>query len=193
LATVVGLAEALDIRDTGTARHSQTVGRYARMMAVELELAPDHVERIRVAGVLHDVGKIGISDRVLTKPGPLDEAEWEEMRTHPEIAARLLSRPEFTDLCSWIVAHHERLDGTGYPNGLEGDEIPLEARILAVADAYEAMTADRVYRPALGEEAARAELLAGADTQFDAEIVAVFLAALDRQADSELHVATATK
>jgi diguanylate cyclase (GGDEF)-like protein len=193
LATVVGLAEALDIRDTGTARHSQTVGRYARMMAVELGLAPDQVERVRVAGVLHDVGKIGISDRVLTKPGPLDEAEWEEMRTHPEIAARLLSRPEFTDLRSWIVAHHERLDGNGYPEGLEGDAIPLEARILAVADAYEAMTADRVYRPALGEQAARAELRAGSDTQFDAEIVDAFLTALDRQADADLHVATATK
>src|SRR3954451_3615972 len=136
LATVVGLAEALDIRDTGTARHSQTVGRYARMMAEELGLARDRVERIRVAGVLHDVGKIGISDRVLTKPGPLDDEEWEEMRTHPEIAARLLARPEFTDLCSWIVAHHERLDGSGYPAGLEGDNIPLEARLLAVADAY---------------------------------------------------------
>src|SRR3954469_6238550 len=130
LATVIGLAEALDIRDTGTARHSQTVGRYARLMAEELGLAPDHAERVRVAGVLHDVGKIGISDRVLTKPGPLDEAEWEEMRTHPEIAARLLSRPEFTDLCSWIVAHHERPDGNGYPEGLDADRIPLEARIL---------------------------------------------------------------
>jgi diguanylate cyclase (GGDEF)-like protein len=193
LATVVGLAEVLDIRDTGTARHSQTVGRYARMMAAELGLPPDHVERIRVAGVLHDVGKIGISDSVLTKPGPLDEAEWEEIRTHPEIAARLLSRPEFADLRSWIVAHHERIDGTGYPAGLQADEIPLEARILAVADAYEAMTADRVYRPALGEEAARAELLAGAGTQFDAEIVEAFLAALDRQAAHEGHVATATK
>ena len=193
LATVVGLAEALDIRDTGTARHSQTVGRYARMMAEELGLTPDRVERIRVAGVLHDVGKIGISDRVLTKPGPLDDEEWEEMRTHPGIAARLLARPEFTDLCSWIVAHHERLDGSGYPAGLEGDNIPLEARILAVADAYEAMTADRVYRPALGEEAARAELLAGSGTQFDGAIVEAFLTALDRQLDVEAQVTSATK
>jgi HD-GYP domain-containing protein (c-di-GMP phosphodiesterase class II) len=193
LATVVGLAEALDIRDTGTARHSQTVGRYARMMAEELGLARDRVERIRVAGVLHDVGKIGISDRVLTKPGPLDDEEWEEMRTHPAIAARLLARPEFTDLCSWIVAHHERLDGSGYPAGLEGDNIPLEARILAVADAYEAMTADRVYRPALGEEAARAELLASSGTQFDGAIVEAFLTALDRQLDVEAQVTSATK
>ena len=193
LATVIGLAEALDIRDTGTARHSQTVGRYARLMAEELGLPPDHAERVRVAGVLHDVGKIGISDRVLTKPGPLDEGEWEEMRTHPEIAVRLLSRPEFTDLCSWIVAHHERLDGNGYPKGIEGDDIPLEARILAVADAYEAMTADRVYRPALGEEAARAELQAGSGTQFDAYVVGAFLTALDRELEGDAQVTTATK
>jgi diguanylate cyclase (GGDEF)-like protein len=192
LATLVGLAEALDIRDSGTARHSQSVGRYARMMAEELALTPDHVERIRVAGVLHDVGKVGISDRVLTKPGPLDEEEWAEMRTHPDIAARLLSRPEFSDLSSWIVAHHERLDGRGYPQGLDAGSIPLEARILAVADAYEAMTADRVYRPALGEEAARMELQAGAGTQFDPDVVEAFLIALDRQLEGDAQVASAT-
>src|SRR3954454_5113195 len=193
LATVVGLAEALDIRDNGTARHSQTVARYARMMAVELGLGPDHVERVRVAGVLHDVGKIGISDRVLTKPGPLDEAEWEELRTHPQVAARLLSRPEFSDLSSWIVAHHERPDGAGYPEGLDSERIPLEARILAVADAYEAMTTDRVYRPALGEDAARSELRAGAGTQFDGDVVEALLVSLDRQRDTDIHVASVTK
>ena len=194
LAAVVGLAEALDIRDTGTARHSQTVGRYARMMAEELGLEADHVERVRVAGVLHDVGKIGISDKVLTKPGSLDTEEWEEMRTHPEIAARLLARPEFADLSSWILSHHERPDGAGYPGGLSGDAIPLEARILAVADAYEAMTADRVYRPALGETTARAELEAGSGSQFDRDVVQVFLRALDRrQASDERLAATATK
>jgi HD-GYP domain-containing protein (c-di-GMP phosphodiesterase class II) len=101
------------------------------------------------------------------------------MYTHPEIGARLLSRPEFADLREWILAHHERPDGLGYPRALGTDEIPLEARILAVADAYEAMTADRVYRPALGEEAARAELEAGTGTQFDPDVVAALLRALD--------------
>jgi HD-GYP domain-containing protein (c-di-GMP phosphodiesterase class II) len=134
---------------------------------------------VRLAGVLHDIGKIGISDRVLSKPGPLDADEWQEMYTHPEIGARLLSRPEFDDLRAWILAHHERPDGQGYPRALAGDEIPLEARILAVADAYEAMTADRVYRPSLGEEAARAELEAGAGSQFDHRVVTAFLRALD--------------
>jgi diguanylate cyclase (GGDEF)-like protein len=177
LATVIGLAEALDIRDTGGTGHSHTVGRYAEMTAVELGLEDEHVERIRLAGVLHDVGKIGVSDRVVTKPGPLDPDEWREMRTHPEIGARLLTHPDFEDLRAWVLAHHERPDGRGYPHALSADEIPLEASILAVADAYEAMTADRVYRSSLGEEAARAELEAGAGTQFDAGVVEAFLAA----------------
>ena len=180
LATVIALAEALDIRDTGTAKHSHMVGRYAELMAIELGLEPAHIERVHLAGVLHDVGKIGVSDAVLSKPGPLNADEWVEMKTHPEIAARLLSRPEFDDLRGWILAHHERPDGCGYPLALTHDEIPLEARILAVADAYEAMTADRVYRPAIGEDAARAELDAGAGTQFDPEVVEAFLQALDR-------------
>jgi diguanylate cyclase (GGDEF)-like protein/putative nucleotidyltransferase with HDIG domain len=180
LATVVALAEALDIRDTGTAKHSHMVGRYAELMAIELGLGPTHVERVRLAGLLHDIGKIGVSDAVLSKPGPLSADEWIEMKTHPEIAARLLSRPEFDDLRGWILAHHERPDGCGYPFGLTDTEIPVEASILAVADAFEAMTADRAYRPALGEAAARVELEAGAGTQFDAVVVAAFLRALDR-------------
>jgi putative nucleotidyltransferase with HDIG domain len=176
---VIALAEALDIRDTGTGQHSHTVGRYAELMARELRLDEERVERVRLAGVLHDIGKIGISDRVLSKPGPLDADEWREMYTHPEIGARLLSRPEFDDLRAWILAHHERPDGLGYPYALAGDNIPLEARILAVADAYEAMTADRVYRPSLGVAAARAELEAGAGTQFDREVVVAFLRGLE--------------
>ena len=179
LATVIALAEALDIRDTGTGQHSQTVGRYAELVARELGFTEEHVERVRLAGVLHDIGKIGIPDRVLSKPGPLDAEEWQEMYTHPEIGARLLSSPEFDDLRAWILAHHERPDGLGYPNAVSGDEIPIEARILAAADAYEAMTADRVYRAALGADAARAELEAGTGTQFDEEVVAAFLRVLD--------------
>jgi putative nucleotidyltransferase with HDIG domain len=186
LATVVGLAEALDIRDTGTGEHSRTVARYAGMMARRMGLAAQRVERIELAGLLHDVGKIGISDRVLTKPGPLNEEEWLQMRTHPQIGARLLGRPELADLRAWIVAHHERPDGKGYPFGLAGDDIPLEARILSVADAYEAMTADRVYKRAMAEEAAREELAACAGRQFDAEMVSVFLAALKEGSEEVL-------
>jgi diguanylate cyclase (GGDEF)-like protein/putative nucleotidyltransferase with HDIG domain len=184
LATVVGLAETLDIRDTGVVGHCQSVARYSELTAIELGLPPERVERVRLAGVLHDVGKIGVSDRVITKPGPLDADEWQEMRTHPEIGARLLTHPDFEDVRGWVLSHHERPDGRGYPQGLSGDSIPLEASILAVADAYEAMTADRAYRPAMGQEAARAELEAGAGTQFDAAVVRAFLTALapDRSA-----------
>jgi len=180
LATILGLVEALDIRDSGTTGHSETVGIYAELMARELGLPPERVERVRLAGVLHDVGKLGVAEKILGKPGPLQPDEWQEMRTHPEIAARLLAQPEFDDLREWILAHHERPDGKGYPRGVSGDQIPLEARILAVADAYEAMTADRPHRSALGAEAARGELEDGAGTQFDAEVVTLFLAALAR-------------
>lgn len=178
-AAAVALAEALDIRDTGTARHSHTVGRLAELIALQLEFEPGTVERVRLAGVLHDIGKIGVSDALLTKPGALSKDEWGEMMTHPEIAARLLSRAEFDDLRPWIAAHHERPDGRGYPAGLGAEEIPLEASIVAVADAYEAMTANRAYRPAIGAGAARAELEAGAGTQFDATVVAAFLRVLE--------------
>jgi diguanylate cyclase (GGDEF)-like protein len=178
LAAMVGLAEAIDIRDRGSTAHSRTVGRYAELVARELGLSPEHVERIHTAGLLHDVGMIGVSDLILTKAGPLDAEEWREVRRHPEIGGRLLSHTEFDDLRTWVQAHHERPDGKGYPNGLAGDEIPLEGKILAVADAYEAMTSDRPYRVALSEEEARTELEDGIGTQFDPQVVSVFLAAL---------------
>jgi diguanylate cyclase (GGDEF)-like protein/putative nucleotidyltransferase with HDIG domain len=180
ISSVIGLAEELDIRDTGAAGHCYLVGRYSELMARELGFEPDHVERIRLAGLAHDIGKTGVSDRLMTKSGSLDPDEWRSIRTHPEIGARLLAHPEFEDLRAWVLAHHERPDGKGYPQGLAGEEIPIEARIVAVADAYEAMTAERSYRSALGDEDAISELRAGAGTQFDAKIVDVFLAVLER-------------
>jgi diguanylate cyclase (GGDEF)-like protein/putative nucleotidyltransferase with HDIG domain len=173
------LAETLDLRDVATARHSETVGRYAERIAEEVGLAADQVERVRVAGVLHDIGKLGISDAVLLKTGSLEAAEWAEIRRHPELGARILEHANLRDVAGWVLAHHERVDGGGYPRGLVGDEIPLEGRILAVADAYEAMTADRPYRRALAEAEARAELIRGAGTQFDVTVVEAFLRVLD--------------
>jgi putative nucleotidyltransferase with HDIG domain len=167
------------MRDEGTARHSQTVGRYCEMMARELGLGRDRVDRIRIAGVLHDIGKIGVGDSILQKPGALTPEEFEQMRKHPEIGARILGGAGLDDIRGWIIAHHERPDGNGYPRGLRRDKIPLEARILAVADAYEAMTSDRVYRKSIGAEAARRELLAGAGRQFDTKVVRAFLRALE--------------
>jgi diguanylate cyclase (GGDEF)-like protein/putative nucleotidyltransferase with HDIG domain len=178
LAAAVLLAETLDLRDVATARHSETVGRYAEQIALELGLPADHVERLRVAGVLHDIGKLGISDAVLLKPGSLVASEWEQIERHPEVGARILEHANLRDVASWVLAHHERVDGAGYPRGLAGDAIPLEGRVLAVADAYEAMTADRPYRRALSHEIARAELRRGAGTQFDPQVVEAFLRAL---------------
>jgi diguanylate cyclase (GGDEF)-like protein len=180
LATLLSLAEALDLRDTGTAAHSRTVGRYCALIAAELELPAERAKRVEVAGVLHDIGKIGLPDAILQKPGRLGRNELAEIRTHPEIGAQVLSGRGLEDLRGWVLAHHERPDGKGYPAGLVDADIPLEAKILAVADAYEAMTADRVYRQRLGVKAARSELLRCAGTQFDARVVAAFMAALER-------------
>jgi diguanylate cyclase (GGDEF)-like protein/putative nucleotidyltransferase with HDIG domain len=180
LAAVLALTEVLDIRDAGTASHSQTVGRYAETIARELGLSDELVERVRLAGILHDVGKIAVPDAVLKKPGKLDDDEYDQMKKHPEVGALIVDGADLKDVASWVIAHHERPDGRGYPFGLEGDAIPLEARILAVADAYEAMTVDRVYRGALPVEQARAELKRCAGTQFDPRVVEVFLTALDR-------------
>jgi diguanylate cyclase (GGDEF)-like protein/putative nucleotidyltransferase with HDIG domain len=180
LATLVSLAEALDLRDTGTADHSWTVGRYCSLIAAELGLPPERVKRIEVAGVLHDIGKVGLPDAILQKPGPLGKNELAEIRTHPEIGAQILNSRGLEDLREWVLAHHERPDGKGYPCGLTDSEIPLEAKILAVADAYEAMIADRVYRPGMEERAARAELLRCSGDQFDSRVVAAFLKLLNR-------------
>ena len=185
LSTLVSLAEALDLRDTGTSDHSWTVGRYSAMIAAELGLPPERVRRVEVAGVLHDIGKVGLPDAILQKPGPLGKNELAEIRTHPEIGAQILNSRGLEDLREWILAHHERPDGKGYPAGLTDDEIPLEAKILAVADAYEAMTADRVYRSGIEESAARSELLRCAGGQFDSRVVAAFLTALTRGSASD--------
>ena len=149
-----------------------------RRSRARCDLPEARVERIRAAGVLHDIGKLGVADAVLKKPGPLTDDEWEEMRRHPELGARILDHANLRDISGWVLAHHERIDGRGYPHGLAGDEIPLEARILAVADAYEAMTADRAYRAALGHDAAQKELCASAGTQFDPRVVDAFLAVI---------------
>ncbi len=181
LAAVLILAETLDMRDTSTARHSETVARYAKTIATELGLPPKDVERIHLAGMLHDIGKIGISDNILQKPGSLNQAEWEEMRKHPELGSRILDGANLQDISFWVRAHHERPDGRGYPLGLIDAKIPLEAKILAVADSYEAMTADRIYRPGMSQMDARTELLRCCGTQFDRNVVHAFVEALERE------------
>jgi diguanylate cyclase (GGDEF)-like protein len=185
LAAVMLLAESLELRGVGTAQHSRMVGAYARQIAVALGLAPDRVERIQAAGVLHDLGKLGIADAILHKPGALTPTEWSEIERHPELGARILEHAGIEDIAGWVRTHHERVDGRGYPNGLGGADIPLEARILAVAAAYEAMVAGRPYRAAIPAAGAREELVRCAGTQFDAIVVDAFVTALDAT-DAEL-------
>jgi len=174
LEPVLSLAELVDVRQVGSVRHSQAVGRYSEAVGVRLGLGSRHVQRLRLAGILHDVGKIAVRASILAKPGPLTDEEMQEMRIHPEIGARIARNADLPDIAEWIRAHHERPDGRGYPNGIRGAEIPIEALILAVADAYDAMTDDRAYRSAMSSEQARQELLLHAGTQFDPTVVESF-------------------
>jgi putative nucleotidyltransferase with HDIG domain len=178
LATMLALAQAIDMRDASTARHSQTVARYCETIAAEMGLHKTTVERVRLAGLLHDVGNVAISNMLLEKPDPLDADEWVEIRRHSEIGARILANARLGDIGQWVLAHHERVDGGGFPFGLSNGEIPLEARILSVADAFEAMTSERPHRAALSQEEAIEELKRNAGTQFDTNVVDALLRAL---------------
>jgi putative nucleotidyltransferase with HDIG domain len=182
LSAVLVLAETLDLRDSGTASHSQTVGRLAAMIATTLGFDEARVERIRLAGILHDIGKVGVPNSILRKPGRLTDAELDVIKRHPELGAQILEHPSLADVREWVAAHHERPDGLGYPLGLSGEELPLEARIVAVADAYEAMTSDRPYRDSIGYDAALAELRHCSNSQFDPLVVEALITALRREA-----------
>jgi diguanylate cyclase (GGDEF)-like protein/putative nucleotidyltransferase with HDIG domain len=183
VAVVLDLAEALDLRFSGSARHSETVGRYAEMMAHELGFPEQRTSRVRLAGLLHDIGKVGVPDDILRKPSRLTEEEYETIKKHPALGAQILEHPSLADVREWVAAHHERLDGHGYPLGLSGNAIPIEARILAVADAYEAMTSDRPYRPSRSHSAACAEIRRCAGSQFDPRVVQALIDILERETE----------
>ncbi len=178
LASLVTLAEALDVRESGTATHCRRVGRFAELTARELGLPPEAVERVRLAGILHDVGRVAMPDSVVAKAGPLTSDEWSWVRAHPAIGARMVETTEYEDIRSWILFHHERPDGHGYPEGRRAEEIPLESAIIAVADAYEAMTSERAYRTALGPQEAADELRREAGRQFHPDVVEALLRAV---------------
>ena len=175
LASLLSLAEALDVRDAGSASHCHRVARYAELIARELGCRRPRWSAIRIAGILHDVGRVAVPDDLLAKAGPLSEQEWRWMRSHPDVGARMLETTDYADIGEWIGAHHERPDGSGYPAGRRSGEVPLEAGILAVADAYEGMTARRAYRAALDPEAAADELRRGSGRQFDQRVVDALL------------------
>jgi len=174
------LTQTLEERYSDLAHHGRSVAGYCALTARELGFAPEEVERVALAGELHDVGKVGVSDEILRKPAPLSSDEWKEVMRHPQIGADLLVSSNLDDIAQWVLAHHERPDSSGYPFGADSDVIPLEAKILAVADAYDAMRTDRVYKRGCTHEESAKELGKCAGSQFDPEVVNAFLTALDR-------------
>ncbi|MGE0026339.1 MAG: HD-GYP domain-containing protein [Thermoleophilia bacterium] len=179
LGTVAGLAAAIDASDDYTGEHSGAVRDLVAVVGRTLGLSAADLRELELVATLHDVGKIGIPKEILHKPGPLDADEWEVMRRHPEIGARILARvPRAGRIRDAVHAEHEHWDGSGYPRGLRGPQIPLFARIVLACDAYHAMTSDRPYRRALPETEARRRLRADAGRQFDPTVVEALLAGL---------------
>ena len=177
------LARAVDARDVYTGSHSQRVAELAARMARRLGLAEEEVELTRLAASLHDLGKLAIPEEILRKPGPLTEPERIVLERHPQIGFRMLESLGVDPVAEWVLHHHERWDGSGYPDGLPGERIPLGARIIFVADAYDAMTSERVYRRRVLPEHAIAELKRCAGSQFDPEIVDAFAEELAETAE----------
>jgi putative nucleotidyltransferase with HDIG domain len=172
-ATVLALANAVEARDAYTGRHAQRVAAYGLRIAHAAGVEVD--PQVEFGFLLHDIGKVAVPDAILFKPGPLSEEERALMVKHPEVGSEILRHIDFLDEAKGVVLHHhERWDGEGYPHGLAGEAIPLQARVFAVADTLDALTTDRPYRPACGWADARHEIRAGAGTQFDPAIVAAY-------------------
>ena len=168
-------------RSYETKEHAERIGSFCTTIGKKLSLHEDDIDRLQLFAMLHDIGKIGISDQILNKPAALNDEELAVMRTHPEIGYRIaMASPDLAPIADLILTHHERWDGKGYPNQIAGERIPLLSRILAVADAYDAMTEDRVYRKALSQEQAIEEIQKNAGAQFDPDIAAVFLDILEQ-------------
>jgi response regulator RpfG family c-di-GMP phosphodiesterase len=183
--TIAALSEAIDARDSYTYGHSRQVTRYAVRLGEELGLSTERLGLVDFGGLLHDVGKIGIRDSILLKPGPLTEDEFAAMRQHPLIGVKILEQVRgLHGILPIVRGHHERYDGTGYPDGLAGERIPLEARIVAIADSFEAMTSNRAYRAAMPVQQAIAILRAGANIHWDGAMVEVFVRLIEREGEA---------
>jgi signal transduction histidine kinase len=177
---MIAMADAIDQRDPYTADHSRRVAEMAVLIAEKMGINERDIERLRLAARMHDIGKIGIGNDVLHKPGKLTDAEWELMRSHPVIGEQLL-KPyrQFRHETALVRHHHERWDGRGYPDNLRGKTIPMGARVICVADSYDAMTSSRPYRPGMSRQHAIEEIRNGALTQFDPQVVAGFLQVME--------------
>ncbi len=180
--TVSALSQAIDAKDGYTRGHADRVSRVAGAIARELGLPESGIEQIELAGMLHDIGKIGVEDRILMKPARLDDDEQDAMQRHPIYGASILEpSKQLRPLVPIVLHHHEHYDGSGYPEGLVGEEIPIASRILLVADAYEAMTSDRIYRKAIGHEGALQQLNKYKGVQFDPKVVRAFEQVLEKR------------
>ncbi len=184
ITSLVSLAEAVDARK-GSPANSRRIARYAELLAERLNLPEEDVERVHAAALLRDVGEVGVSVAILGKPGPLTDDERFELRRHPEIGVQIVGAARLGRMVEWIRTHHERPDGSGYPRGLRDHQIPLEGKIIAVADAYGAMTANRPYRERFSPKRALSELQARSGSQFDHDVVEAFLS-LQRDPDADL-------
>jgi diguanylate cyclase (GGDEF)-like protein/putative nucleotidyltransferase with HDIG domain len=190
LGTLQTLATAVDGRESGARYHSRNVARLTGLLASSLGLEDAHVRLIEQAALLHDIGKIGVSERILGKPSALSAAEMASVREHPALGERLLASAGIPEILPWVRSHHERWDGGGYPDGLRGQEIPLEARVLALCDAYDAMTSERPYRPGLSHTAALQEIDLNMGTQFDPLLAERFIRVVSGD-NATRHVPTA--
>lgn len=172
------LTSALGLRDSITVDQAQRVAELASALGRQLGLRTEQIRLVEKSAILHDIGKMGIAEDVLSRDGSLSERDWAEMKRHPELGFRIFGEIEsLSDIAEIVHAHHERFDGQGYPRGLKGEEIPLGSRIFAVADAYAAMTADRPYRKKMSHEMALKEVVRNSLTQFDPQVVRAFLEA----------------
>jgi putative nucleotidyltransferase with HDIG domain len=176
VAILAALSRAIETRDPYTCGHSTRVTRLAEALARRLGWNEDRLSALRIGGRLHDVGKLAVADSILLKPGKLEPAEIEQIRQHPAVGARMIRRFAFArEALPYVLYHHERWDGGGYPTGKAGRQIPVEARVLTLADAFDAMTSARPYREALGAEDALAEVERCAGTQFDPALALAFV------------------
>lgn len=176
LSTIAALAEAIDARDEYTGEHSKNVSRFVDLVCKNLELSEEEIDKIRIAATIHDIGKIGIRDYILNKPDKLSFEEYEIMKGHPSIGADIIGKINgFDDIAKIIKHHHEKWDGRGYPDKLKGEEIPVGSQIIAIADSYDAIVSNRVYRKSLGRDRAIEILLEERGKQFNPEIVDIFI------------------
>lgn len=184
LETIELLRYTVEAKDTYTRGHSDRVSAYSVLIGKNLGLPEEDLKKLKIGGLFHDIGKIGIPDHILLKTTKLDDSEYSEIKNHPSIGAHILSNATiFTDIIPIVKHHHERFDGNGYPGKLKGEEIPYLARITAIADAFDAMTSKRSYRDSLSLDIVKAEFEKNSGTQFDPDICKVFLDILDNQSD----------